>query len=140
MFNKIISIINGTYGLIKINKHTEIFYDPNNTSCFIAKTWRNFMHKDIIIVDDIFMSLESDIQEAIVYHELGHINTKNNRGNIRYNITNEILADIYVLNNVGKKRTLKMLNEVKSILTYNNKKTKEIDIRIEFIKKYFIKK
>ena len=58
------------------------------------------------------------------------------RYNIRYNIVNEILADIYVLNNVGKKRTLKMLNEVKSILTYNNKKTKEIDIRIEFIKKY----
>ena len=140
MFNKIISVISGTYGLIKINKHAEIFYDPNNTSCFIAKTWKNILHKDIIIVDDIFMSLESDIQEAIVYHELGHINTKNNRGNIRYNITNEILADIYVLNNVGKKRTLKMLNEVKSILTYNNKKTKEIDIRIEFIKKYFIKK
>ena len=140
MFNKIISVISGTYGLIKINKHVEIFYDPNNTSCFIAKTWKNIMRKDIIIVDDIFMSLENDIQEAIVYHELGHINSKKNCGNIRYNITNEILADIYVLNNVGKKRTLKMLYTVKSILTYNNKKTKEIDIRIDFIKKYgFIK-
>ena len=74
MFNKIISVISGTYGLIKINKHVEIFYDPNNTSCFIAKTWKNIMRKDIIIVDDIFMSLENDIQEAIVYHELGHIN------------------------------------------------------------------
>lgn len=136
MFNKIMLVLSGTYGLIKINKHAEIFYDPNNTSCFIAKTWKNIMRKDIIIVDDIFMSLESDIQEAIVYHELGHINSKNNCGNICYNITNEILADIYTLNNVGKKRTLKMLNEVKSILTYNNKKTKEIDIRIEFIKKY----
>ena len=136
MFNKIISILSGTYGLIKINKLAEIFYDPNNTSCFIAKTWKNIMCKDIIIIDDIFMSLENDIQEAIIYHELGHINSKNNCGNIRYNIVNEILADIYVLNNVGKKRTLKMLNEVKSILTYNNKKTKEIDIRIEFIKKY----
>ena len=133
-------IISGTYGLIKLNikisNKVEIFYDPNNTSCFIAKTWKNIMHKDIIIVDDIFMSIESDIQEAIVYHELGHINSKNNCGNIRYNITNEILADIYVLNNVGKKRTLKMLYTVKSILTYNNKKTKEIDIRIDFIKKY----
>lgn len=136
MFNKIISVISGTYGLIKINKHAEIFYDPNNTSCFIAKTWKNILHKDIIIVDDIFMSIENDIQEAIVYHELGHINQKNIYSDIYYNIINEFLADIYVLNNVGKKRTLKMLNEVKSILTYNNKKTKEIDIRIDFIKKY----
>ena len=70
-------IISGTYGLIKLNikisNKVEIFYDPNNTSCFIAKTWKNIMRKDIIIVDDIFMSIESDIQEAIVCHELGHI-------------------------------------------------------------------
>lgn len=133
MFNKIISVISGTYGLIKINKHTEIFYDPNNTSCFIAKTWKNIMRKDIIIVDDIFMSLESDIQEAIVYHELGHINTKN----IYCDITDEILADIYTLDNIGKKRTMQMLNEVRNILIHNNKGTKEIDIRIDFINKKY---
>ena len=88
MINTLISIISGTYGLIKLNKritndNIEIFYDPNKT-CFIAKSWKNMMNKDIIIVDDIFMSLESDIQEAIVYHELGHINSKNNCGNICY--------------------------------------------------------
>lgn len=130
-------IISGTYGLIKLNikisNKVEIFYDPNNTSCFIAKTWRNFMHKDIIIVDDIFMSLENDIQEAIVYHELGHINTKN----IYCDITDEILADIYTLDNIGKKRTMQMLNEVRNILIHNNKGTKEIDIRIDFINKKY---
>ena len=133
MFNKIISILSGTYGLIKINKHVEIFYDPNNTSCFIAKTWKNIMRKDIIIVDDIFMSLESDIQEAIVYHELGHINSKKNY----CDITDEILADIYTLDNIGKKRTMQMLNEVRNILIHNNKGTKEIDIRIDFINKKY---
>ena len=133
MFNKIISVISGTYGLIKINKHVEIFYDPNNTSCFIAKTWKNIMRKDIIIVDDIFMSLENDIQEAIVYHELGHINSKKNY----CDITDEILADIYTLDNIGKKRTMQMLNEVRNILIHNNKGTKEIDIRIEFINKKY---
>ena len=130
-------IISGTYGLIKLNikisNKVEIFYDPNNTSCFIAKTWRNFMHKDIIIVDDIFMSLENDIQEAIVYHELGHINTKKNY----CDITDEILADIYTLDNIGKKRTMQMLNEVRNILIHNNKGTKEIDIRIDFINKKY---
>ena len=130
-------IISGTYGLIKLNikisNKVEIFYDPNNTSCFIAKTWRNFMHKDIIIVDDIFMSLENDIQEAIVYHELGHINSKKNY----CDITDEILADIYTLDNIGKKRTMQMLNEVRNILIHNNKGTKEIDIRIDFINKKY---
>ena len=133
MFNKIMSVLSGTYGLIKINKHAEIFYDPNNTSCFIAKTWKNIMRKDIIIVDDIFMSIESDIQEAIVCHELGHINTKN----IYCDITDEILADIYTLDNIGKKRTMQMLNEVRNILIHNNKGTKEIDIRIDFINKKY---
>ena len=134
MFNKIIS---GTYGLIKLNikisNKVEIFYDPNNTSCFIAKTWKNIMRKDIIIVDDIFMSLESDIQEAIVCHELGHIKSKK----IYCDITDEILADIYTLDNIGKKRTIQMLNEVRNILIHNNKGTKEIDIRIDFINKKY---
>lgn len=135
MINKLISILSGTYGLIKLNikipNNVEIFYDPNKNSCFIAKSMKN-LYKDIIIVDDIFIRIKNDIQEAIIYHELGHIKSKN----IYNNIINEILADIYTLNNVGKKQTLKMLNEVKKILTYNNKKTKEIDIRIDFIKKY----
>ena len=137
MFNRIISTINGTYGLIKLNikisNKVEIFYDPNNTSCFIAKTWRNFMHKDIIIVDDIFMSLEHDIQEAIVCNELGNIKSEK----IYCDITDEILADIYTLDNIGKKRTMQMLNEVRNILIHNNKGTKEIDIRIDFINKKY---
>ena len=130
-------IISGTYGLIKLNikisNKVEIFYDPNNTSCFIAKTWKNIMRKDIIIVDDIFMSIESDIQEAIVCHELGHIKSKKNY----CDITDEILADIYTLDNIGKKRTMQMLNEVRNILIHNNKGTKEIDIRIDFINKKY---
>ena len=136
MINTLISIISGTYGLIKLNKritndNIEIFYDPNKNSCFIAKSMKNF-NKDIIIVDDIFINTTNDIQEAIVYHELGHIKSKN----IYCDITDEILADIYTLDNIGKKRTLKMLNEVKNILIHNNKGTKEISIRIDFIKKY----
>ena len=91
------------------------------------------MHKDISIVDDIFMSIESDIQEAIVCHELGHIKSKK----IYCDITDEILADIYTLDNIGKKRTMQMLNEVRNILIHNNKGTKEIDIRIDFINKKY---
>jgi len=92
--------------------------------------------EQFIAVDDDFLKLSPETQEAIVYHEEAHLVLKH-RSSLRRRIlaslfgkvyANEVEADAYAVSKVGKGRMIHALQELYSV--YPNK---EIKRRIKII-------
>lgn len=106
--------------------------------CQIASAMTMPDGREIIIVDDSFLTMSKETQIAIVCHELGHFHYKHKeRPFIRslkmtFGIVsqNEIEADAYAANVIGVNNMIRALHEL-----YTFTKQREIKQRIKILQK-----
>lgn len=107
-----------------------------------------------IWVDDNFYRLSEESREAILAHEIGHIEnghtevaaSEAKHSNIKRSLSclfkstpvdeREVEADLYAANKFGARVMINALEEMKAIMKENYINTKEIDKRIAILKGY----
>lgn len=129
-------IINANKGIIEgtFKGYTVVYFPINTEDIYdMAAAIRTPYGEALIVVGSIFKSWDKDIQQYVLYHEVGHLVHGHTMATDKG--TNEYEADAYAVEYVGKEVAVRGIQAIKEVIKdIKPNLINSMDLRINKIK------